>query len=962
VPAKNEEYARSVPLMNKVFAWSSLALLAGTIWMVWDDYRRPWKRVQREFQALTAKKTEEAIRQAEQGVDQEALKKTQEELAAARTEAEGKKKSLEELKDKLSRANVVYYKADIAYKNTKSVYDAVRFEYEEQAQHHASGAEAKRKELEEVEKHLAEYKLAYETATTERDALKNEQDAILGAQKDIEKKQQDLFAGVERLQKKLATVEPRGVVLKAFESFRNAPLLDFMAPSLKIQQVVLDNQSKDINFLTIPRVDRCQTCHLAADQAGYENDPQPFASHPRPEMFLTGKSPHPVEKVGCTICHRGLDRATDFLDAAHTPGSDEHKAKWVETHSWHPKEHETNPMLPSRFVEASCRSCHQGVVHIPGAARWNAGRDLVERAGCFGCHKIRGFEGMRKVGPPLTRLTWKTDPQWAGSWIENPAAFRPSTWMPRFFHLDNNSSPEDQERSRQEIRGIVAYLFDKTEPGGFPKLPGSGDAKKGEELVTSVGCMGCHSIERLEKNPPSLRRRFGPNLDGIGAKAKPEWIYAWVRDPKAYFPETRMPDMRLTDQEALDVTAYLMTLKEPEGWQRGEFGANTALLDKMVDEQLRARLTAREVQAKITSMSEKEKEIYLGQRMISRYGCFGCHLIQGFETTPPIGTELSEEGSKEVDRFDFGYIHIPETRDAWIQQKLENPRIFDRGKVKGPDEKLKMPLFNFTPEEREAVVTLVLSLVKEKPPLQSVPALDARRRALEAGRRMVQDHNCQGCHLLEGEGQDIRVTIARNIVRDEGLGEEDADSRAVAFSPPFITGEGARVRSDWLFHFLKDPTPIRPWLAVRMPTFGFSDEETNTLLRYFTALSDAPFPFETPPHVPPAADLAAARTLASKDYFACFSCHQQGAKKPEGDPSGWAPDLALARQRLRPEWIVDWIKDPQKLYPGTKMPTFYDAGSFESAGPDDLLGGDEERQIRALRDYLLSLGGERSGS
>jgi hypothetical protein len=148
-----------------------------------------------------------------------------------------------------------------------------------------------------------------------------------------------------------------------------------------------------------------------------------------------------------------------------------------------------------------------------------------------------------------------------------------------------------------------------------------------------------------------------------------------------------------------------------------------------------------------------------------------------------------------------------------------------------------------------------------------------------------------------------------------------------------------------------------------MPTFGFSDEETNTLLRYFTSLSESPFPFETPPAGPfPPAEMTAAKTLTSKDYFNCFSCHQQGAKKPEGDPSGWAPDLALAQSRLRPDWIVDWIKDPQKLYPGTKMPTFFDPGSFDSSGPDDVLGGDENRQIQALRDYLLTLSGSHAGT
>src|SRR4030095_2418440 len=123
----------------------------------------PWKRTQREFRALTAKKTEEAIRQAEQGVDQESLKKTQEEFAAARAASHKHKKSLQELDEKLARAKVTYYKADVAYKNTKSIYDAARFEYEEMESHKAPRAAQKRKELEEVEKRLADYKVAYET-------------------------------------------------------------------------------------------------------------------------------------------------------------------------------------------------------------------------------------------------------------------------------------------------------------------------------------------------------------------------------------------------------------------------------------------------------------------------------------------------------------------------------------------------------------------------------------------------------------------------------------------------------------------------------------------------------------------------------------------------------------------------------------------------------------------------------
>ena len=60
-----------------------------------------------------------------------------------------------------------------------------------------------------------------------------------------------------------------------------------------------------------------------------------------------------------------------------------------------------------------------------------------------------------------------------------------------------------------------------------------------------------------------------------------------------------------------------------------------------------------------------------------------------------------------------------------------------------------------------------------------------------------------------------------------------------------LKGEGKKVQSPWLYKFLMSPTPIRPWLKVRMPTFGFSPEETETLLRYFAAIDhkDVPYTF-----------------------------------------------------------------------------------------------------------------------
>ena len=52
---------------------------------------------------------------------------------------------------------------------------------------------------------------------------------------------------------------------------------------------------------------------------------------------------------------------------------------------------------------------------------------------------------------------------------------------------------------------------------------------------------------------------------------------------------------------------------------------------------------------------------------------------------------------------------------------------------------------------------------------------------------------------------------------------------------------------------------------------------------------------------------------------------------------------------------MSWLSNPQALMPGTKMPQFYNLEDDVPDGPEDVLGGDERKQIQALRDYVLTL-------
>jgi hypothetical protein len=71
------------------------------------------------------------------------------------------------------------------------------------------------------------------------------------------------------------------------------------------------------------------------------------------------------------------------------------------------------------------------------------------------------------------------------------------------------------------------------------------------------------------------------------------------------------------------------------------------------------------------------------------------------------------------------------------------------------------------------------------------------------------------------------------------------------------------------------------------------------------------------------------------------------------DKLNWGPDLSLAKERLEPEWIAEWLRDPQSLSPGTKMPGFfgYTDGVFKW---NPSLGEERAKaEIEALVHYLV---------
>jgi len=925
-------HAHNISKLNVIFAVSSVFLLLSTLWMIWFDYSREWKGYQRQFVQMERDLTARQIQEAQQAISQTELQRIQAELQQAETALAAEQAALVALETEIADLDARRTLADIREREIKAVYDSDKFYYEETRER---GTPLGRAVSDEEFQALEASFFAARDVRVALDFDLNQKRAELregrSSVTELAGEMEELTQAVTLARNKLDSLAP-----SLPNTFRNLPVVDFIDPSIEVQQVLVRNVTEELNFAQVPRIDRCQTCHLGIDNPEYADAPQPFTTHPNLDIFISRESNHPVDDFGCTSCHLGRGRKLSFSGATHTPESVEEEHEWMEQYGWKEDHYWDSPMYQADLTEAGCIKCHRDQVFIPGAEKLNQSRMTYELAGCWGCHNTTGYEDKRNRGPSLKQIAHKTDRDFVARWIRDPKMFRQSTWMPTFWNLENNPDSDLRARNDTEVAAIVEYVFEQSTDDADYAAPPRGSAERGEALVNEIGCLGCHLTDETGYDQASIYRRRGPALVGTGAKLAPGFVYEWVRNPRHYWEETYMPDLRLTDQEAADITAWLMGLESTEFASTAVPQADAGELDGLTLEFLRTSLPDAMAADRLAEMSERDKLLFSGEWLIRRHGCFGCHEIGGFEDAQKIGVDLSTWGSKMVTRLDFGYIDIPHTRQAWLEQKLAQPRSYDRGKVKSPAEKLRMPQFGFTDSDRRHIVRNVLGLVRDEFPQEGVKTLSAAEAVAEQARHLIHNYNCRGCHLIDGVGGGIYETI------------EDTGMR-----PPNLHTQGSRTQADWLYHFFEDPTEVRFWMNVRMPTFNFTNEEANTLISGFLAMDGAqPFDDEQDREYDRAELRVGAQLL---DQLQCERCHIAAAAGTM-EASQLAPSFRLSGERLTHDWIVAWMLDPQSITPGTQMPQFWptDQQGNRLTPLPDVLDGDPMAQMRAVASYLMN--------
>ena len=352
--------------------------------------------------------------------------------------------------------------------------------------------------------------------------------------------------------------------------------LDWQPKIPKIQQVVLEEFDRNNYNQPVARVDRCTSCHAAIDKPGFEDQPNPWKTHPRRELYL---AKHPSEKFGCTPCHNGDGPAVNSEESAHAQLPRRARARARKSP---PRGARALPR--ARRCRRTASSATSTVEDLEGAETVGAWRAALHRPRLPRLPPAGRLRGPREgrtasstVGPSLRRIGAKVEPGWLVRWITNPHEFRPRTRMPNFMF--------EKYESRRTTVQIAAYLlstYEGAERRVARRHPAPGTSPADPTLARAGP--GADGLARLPRLPRARARRGrGPARRQQGHRAEPlagsprrptragSSTGSRTRAATPTSPACRASGSR--DDEATAITAYLVTLGAQQPAADGARGA-----------------------------------------------------------------------------------------------------------------------------------------------------------------------------------------------------------------------------------------------------------------------------------------------------------------------------------------------------------------------------------------------------
>jgi cytochrome c2 len=458
-------------------------------------------------------------------------------------------------------------------------------------------------------------------------------------------------------------------------------------------------------------VDRCETCHMnarsplpvtAADMGGEAL----FARHSRADEIF---AKHDPKRFGCSMCHGGNGVAVISEEDAH--GLNHH---WLQR------------LHPAENFEAGCVQCHEKDAYLEGAERHNEAKSNFRHFGCWGCHKMKGYDEQPEMARAVAKQVGDIDVE-----IQRKQM--------RFANLKNalNTIEDDDEFAKvepQKARDQAALTMEV-----------AGLRTQREVLVAQL-----QSLYKEEKT-------VGPNLKDLRAKVRPEWLTQWIENPKHWRPTTKMPAFRWDEakqgEDVKDVAAFLWQSATDVMSDVGTYGVSAA----------------------------KTGDVTNGENLFKTVGCLSCHAKTEGETTlgNDFAANLSNLGDKYNRTLGLSYYvrwimnprhriapYCADCRRDLTPDDFVNDATnlaFSREHTTCPncghelkwDNPTVMPSFRLSRTQATDIASYLIE-DKSDQEFESAPWLEEDER-FQRGRRLVQHLGCAGCHEIGGLEEEQRI-------------------------------------------------------------------------------------------------------------------------------------------------------------------------------------------------------------
>ena len=536
------------------------------------------------------------------------------------------------------------------------------------------------------------------------------------------------------------------------------------------------------------------------------------------------------------------------------------------------------------------------------------GQILFHEAGCVACHGSRDVKGnAAKVLPtsiPLTHLKEKYSLPGLSAFLEAPHQARPSGRMPGL--LDATGSREVASYLLQGIPGPPPNLAFGYYEGNWDKVPNfknltpkfKGECSGFDLTLASRGEDYAMRFEGYFKANVDGEYRFWLNSDD-GSQL---WLDGKlvVNNDGVHAPKTATGAAKLTKgMHQLEVGFFQVgggaelhvEVQGPK--QKRQAAAPHVFLTPEGNPVTNVKKDPDENFAVKPELVEKGKAVFM------EMGCANCHemKIGGKEFLPrPAVTPLAKLKASG------GCLSTMPVKDA--------------------------PHYDLTPAQSKALAAAIKDSAKP---------LAAEQTVQQTIHNTLVTFNCYACHArgpVGGVEQPLNgfFKTAQPEMGDEGR------------IPPALDGVGAKLKKTYMQHLFAKGAHDRPYMFTHMPKFGM--ENVGPLVEAFAKV-DTLAAVNPPAFKEKMVDVKKeARHMVGAKAFGCIKCHTFAGKKAEGVQG---IDMTLMTERVNHDWFHDYLLNPQKFRPGTRMPTSWPGGQTQLP---KVLGGDTDKQIEAIWVYL----------